>query len=123
MVARQRSGDVSAVSNVCRHRSAVMMQGAGHAAAIQCPYHLWTYDLAGGLVGAPEMRHTESFDPQSVFLPVFRCEIWQGSVMVNLHRDAPSLASLVPGLEELLAPHGLDSVVPVASFSTPAPWD
>lgn len=44
---------VQLLSNVCRHRQAVMLRGRGHAENIVCPLHRWTYDLAGDLMGAP----------------------------------------------------------------------
>ena len=47
-------GGVELVSNVCRHRQAVMLKGRGHTRQnIVCPLHRWTYDLGGQLVGAP----------------------------------------------------------------------
>jgi len=42
------------ISNVCRHRQALMLQGRGNTQDhIVCPLHRWTYDLHGRLVGAP----------------------------------------------------------------------
>jgi choline monooxygenase len=45
---------VELISNVCRHRQAVMLKGRGSTGAnIVCPLHRWTYRLDGQLVGAP----------------------------------------------------------------------
>ncbi len=45
---------IELVSNVCRHRQAVMLKGRGSTGSqIVCPLHRWTYDLHGGLIGAP----------------------------------------------------------------------
>ncbi|MEZ5649613.1 MAG: aromatic ring-hydroxylating dioxygenase subunit alpha [Burkholderiaceae bacterium] len=41
------------LSNVCRHRQAIMLQDRGQAQNIVCPLHRWTYDLEGRLLGAP----------------------------------------------------------------------
>jgi choline monooxygenase len=48
------------ISNVCRHRQAVMLHGRGHQeqSNIICPLHRWTYDTSGAhptgtLIGAP----------------------------------------------------------------------
>ncbi len=41
------------MSNVCRHRQAIMLQGSGKAGNIVCPLHRWTYDKRGELLGAP----------------------------------------------------------------------
>jgi len=44
---------VELLSNICRHRQAIMLHGRGNAPNIVCPIHRWTYDLQGGLLGAP----------------------------------------------------------------------
>jgi len=52
---------VQLVSNVCRHRQAVMLKGRGSlpassddkAGSIVCPLHRWTYAAGGKLLGAP----------------------------------------------------------------------
>lgn len=44
---------VELLSNVCRHRQAIMLQGSGNAQHIVCPIHRWTYDTQGQLMGAP----------------------------------------------------------------------
>jgi choline monooxygenase len=41
------------LSNVCRHRQAIMLNGRGNTDNIVCPLHRWTYDLQGTLLGAP----------------------------------------------------------------------
>ena len=47
---RNRSG-IELLSNVCRHRQAIMLEGKGNAQNIVCPIHRWTYDLTGELLG------------------------------------------------------------------------
>jgi choline monooxygenase len=44
---------VELLSNVCRHRQSIMLQGRGNLENIVCPLHRWTYDLKGELLGAP----------------------------------------------------------------------
>lgn len=60
------SGQVELVSNICRHRQAVMLKGRGnlleeakgHAGGnIVCPLHRWTYSPSGELLGAPHFSH------------------------------------------------------------------
>jgi phenylpropionate dioxygenase-like ring-hydroxylating dioxygenase large terminal subunit len=52
---------IELVSNVCRHRQAIMLKGRGQVGGngqhIVCPLHRWTYDLHGALVGAPHFDH------------------------------------------------------------------
>ena len=53
LVTRGRDGRVRAFANVCRHRGVRIMDGAGKARRFTCPFHAWTYDLEGQLVGLP----------------------------------------------------------------------
>jgi len=56
---------VELLSNICRHRQAIMLEGRGQTDAIVCPLHRWTYGLSGELIGAPHFaqdpcRHLKS---------------------------------------------------------------
>jgi Rieske 2Fe-2S family protein len=63
IVVRDQKGTGRAFYNVCRHRGTRLCQEtSGHAAAIQCPYHAWTYALDGRLIGAPHMDGVPDFD-------------------------------------------------------------
>ena len=46
-------GNFELLSNVCRHRQAIMLEGSGNTENIVCPLHRWTYGLDGTLLGAP----------------------------------------------------------------------
>jgi choline monooxygenase len=52
MLTRQPDG-VYSMSNVCRHRQAIMLEGQGNARNVVCPVHRWTYSPGGELIGAP----------------------------------------------------------------------
>lgn len=57
MLVRNQNG-IEVLSNVCRHRQALMYNGRGNASNIVCPLHRWTYDLKGELIGAPHFPET-----------------------------------------------------------------
>ncbi len=57
MLVRNANG-IEVLSNVCRHRQALMFNGRGNANNIVCPLHRWTYDLKGELIGAPHFPET-----------------------------------------------------------------
>jgi choline monooxygenase len=61
------------MSNVCRHRQAIMLQGSGNAKNIVCPIHRWTYDSAGELIGAPHFPANPCLN-----LAKQKLENWQG---------------------------------------------
>ena len=50
----QAPGGVEFLSNICRHRQSIMLEGRGNLESIVCPLHRWTYDLKGELLGAPQ---------------------------------------------------------------------
>lgn len=57
IVVRTGDGSVSVVENRCAHRGVQFCQErSGHAQALLCPYHKWTYDLKGNLIGLPFRR-------------------------------------------------------------------
>ncbi len=56
LVTRGKDGKVRAFLNVCRHRGTRLSTGCGHAAALVCPYHGWTYSLEGELKAIPDQR-------------------------------------------------------------------
>ena len=62
LVTRDTSGELRAFINVCRHRGAVLTEGCGTRASIQCHYHAWTYDLDGSLRAAPRSEREPGFD-------------------------------------------------------------
>jgi phenylpropionate dioxygenase-like ring-hydroxylating dioxygenase large terminal subunit len=54
LMTRGPDGKINAFANVCRHRGAPVAEGCGHARAFTCPYHGWTYDLHGKLLGTTD---------------------------------------------------------------------
>ena len=53
LLTRTSDGSVKAFDNVCLHRQSRVATGSGTAKRFTCPYHSWTYDNAGRLVGLP----------------------------------------------------------------------
>jgi len=101
IVLRDRQGVLRAMSNICRHRMSTLLNGSGNLnGRISCPYHAWTYDLEGRLIGAAYMR--DNFDKKAVCLPQFQVEVWQGWVYVSLDAKADALAPRLVKLSERL---------------------
>lgn len=53
LMTRASDGAVRAFENVCLHRQSQVTTGCGNAKRFTCPYHAWTYDNTGKLVGLP----------------------------------------------------------------------
>jgi nitrite reductase/ring-hydroxylating ferredoxin subunit len=55
LLTRNKAGVVKAFANVCRHRGMKLCTSTRteSGSRIVCPYHAWTYDLDGKLIGLP----------------------------------------------------------------------
>jgi phenylpropionate dioxygenase-like ring-hydroxylating dioxygenase large terminal subunit len=98
VVVRDRSGELRAFYNVCKHRAHELLSGAGKTRSIVCPYHAWSYDLTGTLVGARRTDRMETFDKGSICLDRIQVEEFCGFVYVNLDPAARSLKEQAPDL-------------------------
>ena len=57
VVTRDQDGGINVVENRCAHRGVQFCQKhLGNTAEFMCPYHQWTYDLKGNLIGVPFRR-------------------------------------------------------------------
>ena len=107
VLVRAPDGGVELLSNVCRHRQAVMLKGRGQTASnIVCPLHRWTYGLDGKLLGAPHFAQ----DP-CLHLNRYATRGWNGLVFEDNGRDvAADLAGLGPRAQLDFTGYVLDKV-------------
>ncbi len=92
IVARDKNGEIRGFYNVCRHRGTRLCEEqSGHSAAIQCPYHAWTYGLDGRLIGSPHMDEVPGFDRSDYSLHPMNLGAWEGFIFVNLADDSMPL--------------------------------
>jgi Rieske 2Fe-2S family protein len=105
--------DVRAFFNVCRHRGTRLCgDDAGRlAGAIQCPYHAWTYDYEGRLIGAPHMDGSPGFVRDDFPLGRVRAGVWDGFVFVSLAADGLPLGEHLAALPVKFAPWRLGDLV------------
>jgi Rieske 2Fe-2S family protein len=96
IVTRGLSGDIHGFFNVCRHRGTrITDKPGGHfVERIQCPYHAWTYDLAGRLVAAPHMP--SEFCKEAYPLQRTGCDVWDGHIFLHLGAARPDDLSNAP---------------------------
>jgi choline monooxygenase len=92
---------VELISNICRHRQAVMLQGRGSLKTQQkgsaggnivCPLHRWTYAPSGSLLGAPHFAQDPCLNLQN-----YPLQAWNGLLFEANGRDvAADLAGMGP---------------------------
>ncbi len=86
IVIRDKRGEIRGFYNVCRHRGSRLIENTNGqlSAAIQCPYHAWTYGLDGRLLGAPHMDDVPGFNKGDYPLHAVNVALWEGFIFVNL---------------------------------------
>jgi phenylpropionate dioxygenase-like ring-hydroxylating dioxygenase large terminal subunit len=118
-VLRDKDGSIKAFHNVCRHRGARILDGAGTCpATITCPYHGWSYRQDGSLIGVPMRDSFPSLDRAAYGLRPVRVDTALGFVFVCLAGDPPPVAKTWGALAEELAPYRFEDMVPLAPIST-----
>jgi phenylpropionate dioxygenase-like ring-hydroxylating dioxygenase large terminal subunit len=102
LVVRTARGELRAHYNVCRHRGARLCAsprdsesnvnlagGVMPSGSIRCPYHQWTYNLEGQLIGAPYLKDAEGFCKEDFSLYPVGVDTWGGFFFLNLNpKDA-----------------------------------
>lgn len=89
LIVRDKDGTVRVFLNVCRHRGAKLCEdGAGSQARFVCPYHSWTYDRAGRLVGMYGKQTFGSVDTDELGLTELSSVEESGVIWVTLTPDA-----------------------------------
>jgi len=91
-VVRGDDGAMRAFKNVCRHRAARLLDASfGECKSrIVCPYHAWTYDLQGRLIGVPERQGYDAFDTSEYNLIALELGACGGFLFVRLERGKQS---------------------------------
>jgi phenylpropionate dioxygenase-like ring-hydroxylating dioxygenase large terminal subunit len=112
LLVRGEDAVVRCYLNACRHRGGRVADGSGRAGrAFVCPYHSWTYDLDGKLLGQPQARGC--FDGpgtlHSDLIPLPVAERF-GMIFARLDGDEPiDIAAELSGLAPELASHDFAS--------------
>ncbi|MFT5539461.1 MAG: salicylate 5-hydroxylase large subunit [Alphaproteobacteria bacterium] len=96
---RDEDGQVQVVANRCAHRGVKFCyQEHGNNKEFICPYHQWTYDLKGKLIGVPFRRGVnkqggmpEDFKLEDHNLQTLKVEVRGGAIFASFQHDMPSL--------------------------------
>jgi phenylpropionate dioxygenase-like ring-hydroxylating dioxygenase large terminal subunit len=99
VVTRTPSGEIKAFHNSCLHRGTKLKPSfsEGTTQKLACPFHGWTWNLAGKLIELPCEWDFPHVVKEKARLPEARVGVWAGFVFVNMDENAMSL-------DEYLAP-------------------
>ena len=108
IIVRDKHGAIHGFYNLCRHRGSRLIENTkGQCAAIQCPYHAWTYALDGRLLGAPHMDEMLEFNKAEYPLKPARLGLWEGFIFLNLGDATASLEKWFEPLGRKFSPWNL----------------
>lgn len=114
IVVRDENDEVRVHSALCRHRGAIITEGAGKCRAFTCPYHSWTYAPSGKLLGTPgnppPMAGVAGFKASEHGLRSIRSDIWAGFIFITFNADAEPLMTWLGDLPTYMASHKLDDM-------------
>jgi choline monooxygenase len=105
---------IQLISNVCRHRQAVMLKGRGNlndparamGGNVVCPLHRWTYSGQGQLLGAPHFQHDPCLNLQN-----YPLQEWNGLLFEAQGRDVlADLAGMGPRSQLDFSGYTLDHI-------------
>jgi choline monooxygenase len=105
--------------NACRHHAAaVMTEPEGQANQLRCPYHGWTYSLAGELKGTPDFSGVCNFDRAANSLLPVETAVWQNWVFVRVDNSGVDVSSVTQqqranSLESFLGADLVDQLRPL----------
>ena len=109
LLVRGRDGGIKAFHNICRHRGMrVVMEPCKGRNNFSCPWHGWTYDLDGRLVGTPHLggrgvHRVEAHDRDELGLKPVRVGCWNDLVVVNIDGEAPPLGEFTREIDGFLS--------------------
>jgi glycine betaine catabolism A len=106
LLVRGRDAVIRGFHNTCRHRgSRLCAEGHGRSVKLICPYHKWTYELDGRLIGAARMpADFRMADHGLVPVPV---ELVAGCIYVALTNAVPDFSPFRAALEPRLGAYRL----------------
>ncbi len=116
LLLRGRDGEVQAFHNICRHRAMQLVREPCSAATrIRCPWHGWTYDLSGKLLGTPEVggagvHAAEGLQRSTLGLKPIAVGRWLDYVFVNLDGQAKPFDEHIRPLADLLGDFDLSDI-------------
>ena len=127
LLVRGEDGAVRAFANTCRHRGHELLPcGEGtQQKMIICPYHAWTYTLAGDLRAAGSFKKVRGFEFGSWGLHQLPVTEWHGLVFADTSGGlAGSLTESLAKLDEIVAPYEPERLVTAGrhSYDAAANW-
>ncbi|MFT4054335.1 MAG: aromatic ring-hydroxylating dioxygenase subunit alpha [Novosphingobium sp.] len=83
LLVRNKQGQVNAFLNMCTHRAARLVTECDARSRMTCPFHAWTFDLDGKLIGQPGKEGFAGIEREELGLVRVPCAEKYGLVFVR----------------------------------------
>lgn len=123
LLSRGADGQMRSFVNMCSHRGSIVVpEGTGRARRFTCPYHAWSYDSEGRLVGILDRDEFGDLDPDCHGLTPLPVAERAGIIFGALTPGAPfDIDAYLCGYGEMLAHHEFASCAYVGSQAVDGP--
>ena len=131
IVVRDQAGEINVLFDACRHRGVqVCRADSGNASQFRCPYHGWTYDTRGNLLGAPLWKNAyQGMSKEANGLTkASQVQSYHGLIFATLDASAPPLKQYLGGMAWYLDlvfglnEHGIEILGAPQRFVIEADW-
>ena len=111
LISRTESGEVKAFVNMCSHRgSQLMAEGCGNTHRFTCPYHAWTYNPEGDLIGVYAPKDFGDIEKSDYGLTELPCLERAGLIWVTTNpKSTLDIELFLSGYDEMLSHFGFES--------------
>lgn len=96
LISRAKDGEVRAFVNACQHKGSKLIEDCEvhKQGRLSCPYHAWTYNLDGRLIGVARADMFKDLDKSKRGLKQLPAREWGGVVYVQLDGGEPDWSQL-----------------------------
>jgi len=131
VVVRDEEGEIHVLFDACRHRGVqVCRADSGNTSHFRCPYHGWTYNTRGELIGAPLWQNAFGGmnKAENGLASAAQVASYHGLIFATLDPTAPPLEEYLGGMAWYLDlvfglnEHGIEVLGPPQRFVIDANW-
>lgn len=110
LLTRGKDGEVRAFMNSCTHRGTyVVVEGTGNTSRFVCPYHGWTFDREGTLIGIASREDFGEIDTSCYGLTPLPVSERCGLIWVTLNPESKlDMDAFLSGYDDLLDGFGFE---------------